>query len=303
MPSEREEKSGGEAGGGIFQPPVLPPLEPPLLDAWEKLVEERAGLVFGESRRRQLQRALWETMRERGIAGYAELYRFVTETAGGPREWDRIVERLVNHETYFFRHQPSFDALRREILPPVIEERRRLKRLYLNAWSACCATGEEAYSLAMVMRELTDSHLWQLSVIGTDISRSVLERAREGRYRQFSLRSMPPEAAKRFLTEEISENGTPHFRVTEDLRAVTRFEWFNLLEDGTFPLTPQDMIFCQNVLIYFAPERRPEIAASLGRRLAIGGHLLFAPGEIVGLRVPWLVPERFENVLAYRRSQ
>ncbi len=302
MPNERNDSAGRDSGA-FFRPPEIPPLEPPLLDAWESLVAERTGLVFGESRRRQLQRALWEAMRERGIAGYAEYYRFVTEGVGGSREWARIVERLVNHETYFFRHEPSFEALRREILPPVIEERRRLKQLYLNAWSACCATGEEAYSLAMVLRELTDSHLWQLSVIGTDISRSVLERAREGRYRQFSLRGMPPDVAKRFLVGEVSENGSPLFRVADEVRAVTRFEWFNLLEESTFPLTPQDVIFCQNVLIYFAPERRPEIARGLGRRLAIGGHLLFGPGEIVGLRVPWLVPARFENVLAYRRVQ
>jgi chemotaxis methyl-accepting protein methylase len=279
---------------------AFPPMPDHAYEAWTTLIRERCGLVFGESRRRQLCRAVWDSMRARGIEGYVEYLRFVAAEPAEGREWNAVVERLVNHETCFFRHQPSFDAVSSQVLPQLLEARRRAGTLYLNAWSAGCSTGEEAYSLAMLLAEATDSHLWKPSVVGTDISPAVLARARAGVYRSFSLRSMPEAYQARFL-QTTEWEGRPAYGVVASIKALVRFAPFNLLVPETYPLAPQDVIFCQNALIYFDADRRRHVADAICRRLAVGGYAFFAPGEVIGLKSPELESVRFGNALAYRR--
>src|ERR1051325_7457447 len=130
--------SGGAANSGDIIPP----------QAWCDLILQRCGLAFRQAKLQNVMEAVREQVRLRGLVNDAALYQLLSKPSDNAGEWDALIEQLINHETSFFRHPPSFEALRRHILPEVRDNRVRGARLSL--WSAGCSTGQETYSLAMV---------------------------------------------------------------------------------------------------------------------------------------------------------
>lgn len=274
------------------------------IDQWSALIESRCGLRFGASRARFLGWCLWQRMRERSLDRYADYYRVVAREPEGGREWRELSELVVNQESGFFRHPPSFEALVRRVVPELAAERARQGIPALTAWSAGCAAGEETWSLAMAMRGALDgSGLvgWQLKVCGSDLSERALARARAGRYPAARLRTLPEPYRDRFL-EPLAGDPRCAWRVREELRRSVSFARLNLVRPEEYRVGLQDVIFCQNVLIYFRPEQRRRVVADLAGRLRPGGYLFLAPGEMVGLDPPDLSPVFFDGALGHRRA-
>ncbi len=279
---------------------------------WRSAIAGRCGLDFGEGREKSLSRGLWGRAREVGVSSYAEYRRYL---AADGREWQRLIERLVNHETRFWRHAPSFEYLTEVALPTLRRERAQRGDLRpIVLWSAGCSTGDEAYSLAMA--GLAGAPVLApggkapssgaVRVLGTDLSEAAIERARAGRYAERSVASLPPGFARRFLIETKEAEGGDRrrpFAVRPEVRAVTSFWCASLVASGGegVPAEPVDVIYCQNVLLYFQPEVRLDVVRRLARRLAPGGYLILAPGEIVGLRLPELEGPRSSSAAVYRR--
>jgi chemotaxis methyl-accepting protein methylase len=275
------------------------------LAVWSELIERRSGLVFGEGRARFLAWCLWQRMRGLALGRYADYYRLV---ARDPAEWDELAELVVNQESGFFRHQPSFDAVAGRVVPELAAARAREGIAMLAAWSAGCADGREAYSLAMAMRDGLDScgrSDWQVRVCGSDLSERALAVARRGRYPASRLRTLPEAYRGRFLAP-VAGDPRGSWEVAPGLRAAVTFGRLNLCRAGEpgngYPVGLQDLVFCQNVLIYFRPEVRQRVVADLAGRLRPGGYLFPAPGEVVGLALPGLTLARFDGALAYRRD-
>jgi chemotaxis protein methyltransferase CheR len=188
-----------------------------------------------------------------------------------------LVETLTIGETYFYRHRPYFDVLERDLLPEIIARRRDSKRLRL--WCAGCATGEEAYSLAIALRGiLPDIDEWQVTVLATDLNRAYLARAEAGLYGEWSFRETDP-AFK--LANFVAEGS--RYRVRPELRRLVRFSQLNLAEDG-YPSAAVgtaglDLILCRNVLLYFGQELAQRVVGRFRSALVPGGWLVLGPSD------------------------
>lgn len=269
-------------------------------ELWRDLIEARCGTRFTETRVRYLTRCLWQRMRPAGLKTYGDYYRRVVYGPEGEAEWAELLELLLNRETGFFRHPPSYEALAARVVPELVAVRARQGIHALTGWSAGCSGGHEPYSLAMVLRAHTDPARWEVKVCGSDVSETALAEARRGRYKAAGAEAVPPEYRSRFL--ERSENGSGVvYQVSPELRSIVQLGKLNLTQPATYWVGAQDVIFCQNVLIYFRPERRLQVVQELARKLKPGGFLFLAPGEVVGLKLPGLASVHFDNSLAYQR--
>lgn len=264
---------------------------------WQALLEDRTGVVVNEQRRAFLQTSLGARMRELGISDYGSYYRQVTDGPRGAVEWSNLLDRLTVQETRFFRHKASFDLLESYL-------RQRLEQVGasrpLSLWSVGCSSGEEPYSLAIVAAQVLESAgLAPLfGVTGTDISLNALNRAREATYAARKLEDIDPELATRYFSAQ--DDG--RYRVIPNLAERVCCARLNVLELAKAPMSGMDVIFCQNLLIYFRRWRRREILNRLAERLAPGGLLVIGPGEVVDWNHPKLEAVADERVLAFTRK-
>jgi type IV pilus assembly protein PilK len=236
-----------------------------------------------------------DQMRAHGGGNETTYYQMLAQQPGASAEWDALIERLTNHETSFFRHPPSFDALRLHIMPSLRAAKPPGSRLSL--WSAGCSTGQEAYSIAMCA--LDDGHAGDFTVWGGDISAQAIKIARQGRYGPRAIAAVPEHYRQRFLTAVATPAGT-EYEVTDEVRRRVRFMTANLVEpDGFRP--SHDVVVCHNVLIYFSPAAVTRAVTWLASCVAHGGYLLLGPGEAPNDRPPGLEPMVVNGVRAFQR--
>ena len=227
------------------------------------------------NRRWRIETALATVMRERGYDSVDQLVsRLVSRS--DPALSDAVIEALLNNETYFFRDKLPFDLL---MAGPIQKlERARASRKRLSIWCAGCSSGQEAYSLAM---SFADEKLrwagWHIEIVGTDLSKRAIERAKSGTYSQFEVqRGLPVMQMIRWF----DELGGGDWRIAEPLRRQVRFESRNLIEPPPAP-GRFDIILCRNVLLYFAPEMRRLAFNRLAEAIAPDGALMLGAGETV----------------------
>lgn len=281
---------------GVWALKPLADMTPAQFHDWQSLLEERTGVVINEQRRAFLQTNLTARMRELGVDDYSIYYCQVTDGPRGAVEWSTLLDRLTVQETRFFRHRPSFDLLDaylRERVAAGLDSP-------LALWSVGCSSGEEPYSLAIAAAEaLQDSDRPEFfGVTGTDISLSALNKAREGVYGARRLEQLDADQGERYF--QVMDDG--RFKVVESLAARVCCARLNVLELAKAPMSGMDVIFCQNLLIYFRRWRRREILNRLAERLAPGGLMVVGVGEVVGWHHPDLVPVANDQVLAFTRK-
>ncbi len=275
----------------------LADMSPAEFHDWQTLLEERSGMVVSERRRSFLQTNLSARMREVGASDYASYYRQVTSGPRGAVEWSTLMDRLTVQETRFFRHPASFELLEEHLRHRL--EQGPLERP-LALWSVGCASGEETYSLAMTAAEVLAGSEAQccFGVTGTDISLSALAKSRAAVYGARRLEQVEPLMRDRYFLPLPDDR----FQVLPALAARVCFARLNVLELANSPVSDMDVIFCQNLLIYFRRWRRREILNRLAECLAPGGLLVIGVGEVVGWQHPELLPVANDQVLAFTRK-
>jgi len=265
---------------------------------WVDLLQRRTGVVVPPDRKTFLVTGLRMRMRETGYASFDTYFDQVLNGARGAIEWATLVDRLTVHETRFFRHMPSLELIAEEWLPQHMGQHPGVA---VHAWSVGCATGEEAYSLAMMLdhklRSL-DANKVYFGVTATDISNPALAVGRSGLYPRERLAELPEPYRSAYTAPE----GKDSFQIVESLRKRVGFAAFNLLDVARAPLKKLDLIYCQNVLIYFARERRKALLDALADLLKPGGLLVLGPGEVLGFANPQLTRVGGRQTLAYRRN-
>jgi chemotaxis protein methyltransferase CheR len=221
----------------------------------------------------------------------AERYAALVESPDGARELELLVEALRVGETRFFRHRAHVQAVQGAVVPALAASRTSGP---VKAWSAGCATGEEAYTLAILLSRGLPAPIYQVSVHATDISKEALEIARAGEYPASALDHVPEELRRRAF-ETVAEG---RVRVAPSIRRLVQFDSHNLT-DPAFP-HKLDLIFCRNVLIYFAPDARRQVVLRLIDSLAPGGFLFVGYAE--SLRdFEALHPVRTPDAVLYRK--
>jgi chemotaxis protein methyltransferase CheR len=248
------------------------------------LLESRTGQQLTMSRRWRIETALKSLMRERGIATLDQLIAALV-SGRAPSLADEVVESLLNNETYFYRDRAPFDLLLKAVGRI---ERLRAKEKRLAIWCAGCSTGQEAYSLAMSFAEERSRWQgWKIDILGTDVSRSAIERAREGLYSQFEVqRGLSVVQMMRWFSEEPGSQ----WRISPMLRDAVRFQVHSLREAVPHP-GAFDIILCRNVLLYFAPETRSLVFKKLAAAAAPEACLMLGAAETVIGHTSEFVPD------------
>lgn len=254
-------------------------MDPSLLEQASGLIEERAGLHFPPDRWPDLERGLSSAAGELGLGDAEGCARWLL--SGGPSrdELALLAGHLTVGETYFFRGPEAFEALGSRILPGLLAEQRGRGDLGLRLWCAGCASGEEPYSLAILLDGLVpDLPDGSASILATDISARALRRAAEGLYQDWSFRSAPPWLRERYFSQE--DGG---WRLAPRIQRMVTLSCHNLAgDDWPSPETgtnAMDIVLCRNVLMYLSPGRAREVVRRLHRSLAEGGWLLLSPVE------------------------
>jgi len=240
-----------------------------------RLFEQATGQTLSQDRFWRIGSTLTPFCRARGIARIDDL-AVALERATNPGLSLDVIDALLNNETSFFRDSGVFAQISGEILPGLAAVRQRDRRLRI--WSAGCSTGQEAYSLAMLFAEQRERWAgWKIEILGSDISRSAIERARDGLYSQFEVQRGLPVRQLLAWFDPVPDNG---WRVKAPISAVTSFTRHNLL--GPPPAGGRfDLILCRNALLYFSPERRHQMLEGLALAIAPDGALLLGAGETV----------------------
>jgi chemotaxis protein methyltransferase CheR len=264
------------------------------------LVSLRLGIAIAVPQRAD---NLIRLERARDVAGCADFPTLAQRLAEEPLEgpaWTAAIQALTIGETYFFRHQPHFDLLRQEILPALIEARQTEERPWLRLWSAGCASGEEAYSLAIVVFELiADPERWSIFILGTDINPRALEQARAARYGRWSLRGCDPG----FIARYFAADGGG-VTVNPEIRRMVTFFPLNLI-DGGFPSATtrtMDVVLCRNVMIYFDQDTTRAVVSRLREALNPGGWLIVGPTEPAARTFDEFKTVMRAGVTVYRRA-
>lgn len=211
-------------------------------------------------------------------------------------ELDQFTVELTVGETHFFRGPPQFDALRNDIIPAIYAKKKRTRSIV--ALSAGCSTGEEPYSIAIVLREVPTTEPWRIDVTGIDINSRSIQKAENAVFSTWSLRDMPDADRRRYFRIDGET-----FHLNDDIRRMVRFRRASLTEASLETLFPLgvDLIVCQNVLYYLDEKARAEVVCALARSLAIGGYLLLGPVDHLG-DVPGCQTRQFGEIVVYERT-
>lgn len=274
-----------------------PPLRVEDFRLLRDLINRFCGISFGMESRFVMERRLRDRLEALSLTDFGQYYQYLRYHPARHAELEMAVERLTTNETYFFREDYQLWALRDQILPEIHERKEREGNKRLSVWSAGCSTGEEVYTIAMIIAASGLFDRWDVRVIGNDIARNVLQTARRAVYGPSSFRAMP-RSYEHFLTE------TPEGRhVHPRIRAMCHFGHLNLLERQRAAIVGSvDVILCRNVLIYFDNDSRNNVIETFYERLSPGGYLLLGHSESLLNASTAFELVHLDRDLVYRRA-
>src|SRR5512139_1484904 len=253
----------------------LTPLPDDIFRLLRDFIHDYCGIFFDNGSKFLLERRLSRRIEQHRLKSFEEYYHFLRYDRKREEELVVLVDNLTTNETYFFRESAQLRAFSEEILPEL-----RLKnagRKSLRIWSAGCSTGEEPYTIAILLLESGDWWRdWQVEVMGSDINQRVLHTARKGVYKKSAHRVTSPEMLAKYFIEEEKGN----YRIADRVRELVSFSYLNLLDPyKTSLISNMDIIFCRNVIIYFDKEAKKKVIESFYEKLRKGGYLLLGHSE------------------------
>jgi len=239
------------------------------------LIYNYSGLYFAEDNRFLLERRLSPRLLQHQLSSFHEYYYYLRYDINKDQELSDIMDVLTTNETYFFREAFQLRAFSDEILPEILSVKKSKGDRSLRIWSAGCSTGEEPYTIAMLLLERPELMGWDVEIIGTDISQRVLHHARKGVYGNASFRVTDNMFKSRYFQEQ--EDG---FRITDRVRGLVTFSRLNLYDQSRFLfLGKMDIVFCRNVIIYFDQLAKKRVIEQFFTTLNPGGFLLLGHSE------------------------
>lgn len=251
-----------------------PPLDLEHFRLLRDLINEFCGIYFADDLPSIVGRRLRPRLRALGMERFEEYYRYLRFHPNAEAEFEQAAEALTINETYFFREAYQLRAFAEDVLPQLHARCATKRGRKLDVWSAGCASGEEVYSLAMLIDASGLFNDWDVRVFGNDISRRVLGHARQACYGQASFRSMLPEFEHYFI------EGPGGKQVHPKIRAMCHFGHLNLMNERRLAIVGRaDVVFCRNVLIYFDQASRMKVVNSIYERLERGGYLFLGHSE------------------------
>jgi chemotaxis protein methyltransferase CheR len=239
-----------------------------------KLLKQESGLVLSPDKAYLLESRLLPVARKWKLATFDDLAKALRANADVGLVRD-VVEAMTTNESFFFRDTRPFEQFKEIVIPAMLKGRADQKRI--RVWSAACSSGQEPYSLAMILADLGAQIAgWQVEIVATDLSAEMLTRAREGIYSQFEVqRGLPINLLVKYF-KQVGDR----WQISDKLRAMVNFREFNLLTDPA-ALGRFDVVFCRNVLIYFDQDTKAKVLDGISRQMPADGFLFLGGAETV----------------------
>lgn len=268
------------------------------LEKFRGLIYKITGMLFDEKKNYYISSRIEQRLQDtqKTLSEYYQDLMFGT----AKEELQRFVELITINETYFFRDFPQLQGFAEKIFPPYLQEKARRKDNVLKIWSAACSTGEEAYTLAIILKEMVDGHgEWNIQIDATDIDTKVLDHAKKGTYSDRSMKDTPLVYRQKYFDVN---NG--QFHVRPSLKNVVRFQRVNFMDKQEMSrMHNYDFIFCRNVLIYFDDESRKKVVEDLFKSLGSGGHLFLGHSESIGRITNIFETQTVDKFVSYRKPR
>jgi chemotaxis protein methyltransferase CheR len=257
----------------MFEKDEIIPLHYDIFRLIRDLIRDHCGIYFDDDKKYLLEKRLSRRLKSHNLTNFRDYYRYLLYDKNREEELSSIIDILTVNETYFFREQNQLKTFSEEILTELKETNKESKRIRI--WSAGCSTGEEPYTIAMLILEKNYFNGWSIEIIGSDINYRVLQVARNGIYKRNSFRTTDEYYIKKYF---IEEDGS--YRISDVLKKYVNFYHINLLDSyKTKIIGLVDVIFCRNVLIYFDNISRKKVVEIFYDRLLDGGYLLLGHAE------------------------
>lgn len=249
-------------------------MSPEDFDFISSLIKSRSGLVLTPDKSYLLESRLMPVARKHGLKGLEDLISHM-RTRRDEALIVEVTEAMTTNESFFFRDVKPFDLLRDEVLPPLLEKRAAQK--HLKIWCAAASSGQEPYSIAIVLKELGLKLAgWKIDIVGTDISHDILNKAKNGLYSQFEVqRGMPIQLLLKYFDKKDET-----WQIKPEIRNMVQYKYWNLLDDLK-PLGGFDIVYCRNVLIYFDPETKGKVLENVSKLMPKDGMLFLGGAETV----------------------
>lgn len=265
-------------------------------ESFRNLINEKTGIFFGERKKYFLTSRISTRMEVRRLTRAREYWHFLNTD---PKELSNFIDDIIIPETYFFRDYPQLKIFAEDALPLVCEEKRKKYNNTLKIWSAGCSTGEEPYTLSIILLEMIeDFNTWNIDILGTDISKKALKKSQQARYNSRSLKDVPAEYKRKYF---ISSNA--HYEVKPEVKRLVYFDYLNLMDEMRMQTKKGvDFIFCRNVLIYFDLESSKKVINCFYDALNKGGYIFLGSSESISRLSAAFKLVRFKNGLAYKKE-
>jgi chemotaxis protein methyltransferase CheR len=272
-----------------------------LLSQLSEFVSTQTGLHFPQERWGDLERGIAAAAPDLNFSDRESCARWLLSAPLTRHMNEILASHLSVGETYFFREKPSLGIFEQQILPELLQRRRQNERR-LRVWSAGCSTGEEAYTIAILLdRLIPDLKDWNVTILATDFNPKFLRKAAQGVYGEWSFRNVPAWLRERYFTK--GKNGC--FEILPRIRKMVTFSYLNFADD-IYPslsnnTSAMDVIFCRNVLMYFTAQRTKQVADNFFRALVDGGWLIVSPAEGSNTLLSSYTPVEFPGAVLYRK--
>ncbi len=261
------------------------------------LVYQQSGLHFGPDSKYLLERRLGKRLQTLQLTNYKDYYYYLRYNKNREDEFTEVINTLTTNETYFFREDFQLKTFVKDILPEIREKKEKVGDKKIRIWSAGCSSGEEPYTIAMLMLDIPSFMGWQIDIVGTDISQRVLQIARKGIYSQSSFRSTDPFYLKKYFTEVDGKH-----RICDQVKNLVSISHLNLFDFPRVALLGKvDIIFCRNVIIYFDLAAKKKVIESFHGRLRPEGFLLLGHSESLMNISTAFELRHFQHDMVYQR--
>jgi chemotaxis protein methyltransferase CheR len=280
-------------------PQVSSGLSDELFDKFRQFIYRQTGIYFQDNKKYLLESRIAQRMSLLGIPDFESYYQRL-HSVYGKEEQTQLFNAVTINETYFYRNEPQINVIRDKVLPEIIEKKRINGQKHVRIWSAACSTGEEPYTLAMIIKDHFMSAYpdIQFEILGTDINTTVLEEARKGLYRNYAIRRVPEKQLKKHFWVNNDQ-----YQLKPQISQMVNFKMLNLFDSAAIRrLHRFDIIICANVLIYFDENSKRRVISNLYDILQPGGYLFLGYAESLYGISQAFVPVHFTKTVAYQKE-
>ena len=263
-------------------------------------IYQQSGIFIAENRKYLVENRLSNRIKELNLKTFGEYYYFLRFDAGRKEELPKLFEVITTNETSFYRNPPQLKVFQEKVLPATLEEIKKKGPKKLRIWSAGCSTGEEPYTLAMILHEVLKTELssWDIKITANDLSEAVLRAARQGRYSEYALRTTPKEIIDKYFIKKDAV-----YDVQPKLKTLINFAPANLSDRLMLKRNERShIIFCRNVIIYFDDEMKRQVIESFYDNLLPGGCMLIGHSESLHNISRTFKPEHNVGTIVYRKQ-